>query len=168
LDIFQSLLPLVESVAGKLRFALIVGIVLVTWIFIWMFFLQHFSLASSLIVLGVICLPLLILTRFWWALEQLKDLPNIAGQMMNDAQGEIQETVNGIKAGNIQKLGFLGSARSLWSIGSLATEAKDLLGSYISIGTLANPFSLILGALSLMFILALIFISLVLGFYTII
>ena len=37
----------------------------------------------------------------------------------------------------------------MWSIGSMAGEARELLGSYISIGTLANPFTLILGALSL-------------------
>jgi hypothetical protein len=28
--------------------------------------------------------PTLILERFWWALEELKNLPDIAGQMMGD------------------------------------------------------------------------------------
>ncbi len=82
--------------------------------------------------------------------------------MMSDAKGEIGETVQGIRAGQVQKLGFLSSAKSLWSIGSLASEARELLGSYISIGTLVNPFSLVLGVVSLLFVLLLVVIGLVL------
>jgi hypothetical protein len=70
--------------------------------------------------------------------------------------------VQGIRAGQVKKLGFLSSAKSLWSIGSMATEARELLGSYISIGTLVNPLSLILGFLSLLFVLLLMVIGLVL------
>jgi hypothetical protein len=70
--------------------------------------------------------------------------------------------VQGIREGKTQKLGFLSSAKSLWSIGSMATEARELVGSYISIGTLVNPLSLILGALSLLFVLLLILVSIVL------
>ncbi|WGZ94377.1 MAG: hypothetical protein QJT81_21815 [Candidatus Thiothrix putei] len=155
LVIFERLLPLVDSVADKVRFAALLGMGLDVWIFIWLFFLKGTSLTSALIVAGVVLLPLLILLRFWWALEELKDLPTIAGQMLDDAQGEITETVQGIRAGQVQKLGFLSSAKSLWSIGSLAGEARELIGSYLSIGTLVNPFSLILGVLSLLFVLLL-------------
>jgi hypothetical protein len=162
LEIFQRLLPMVDSVADKLRFALMLGLGLDSWIFVWLYFLKHFSLSSSLIVAGVVLLPLLIILRFWWALEELKDLPNIAGRMMGDSKNEIRETAQGIRAGKVQKLSFLGSAKSLWSIGSMAGEASDLLGSYISIGTLVNPLSLILGVLSLGFVLLLVLIGLVL------
>ena len=162
LTIFERLLPLVDSVSDKVRFAALLGVGLDVWIFIWLFFLKSWSLSSALIVAGVVLLPLLILLRFWWALEELKDLPNIAGRMMTDAKGEIQETVQGIRAGQVKKLGFLSSAKSLWSIGSMATEARELLGSYISIGTLVNPLSLILGFLSLLFVLLLMVIGLVL------
>ncbi|WML92345.1 hypothetical protein [Thiothrix lacustris] len=162
LVIFERLLPLVDSVSDKVRFAALLGVGLDVWIFIWLFFLKGFSLSSALIVAGVVMLPLLILLRFWWALEEIKDLPNIAGRMMTDAKGEIQETVQGIRAGQVQKLGFLSSAKSLWSIGSMASEARELVGSYISIGTLVNPLSLILGVLSLLFVLLLVLVGLVL------
>ena len=162
LAIFDRLLPLVDSVADKVRFAVLLGVGLDVWIFIWLFALKGFSLSSALMVAGVVLLPLLILLRFWWALEELKDLPTIAKRMMGDAKGEIQETVQGIRAGKVQKLGFLSSAKSLWSIGSMASEARELVGSYISIGTLVNPLSLILGVVSLFFVLLLVLIGLVL------
>lgn len=162
LEIFNRLLPLVDSVSDKVRFAALLGVGLDVWIFIWLFFLKGISLSSALIVLGVVLLPILILLRFWWALEEIKDLPNIAGRMMSDAKGEIGETVQGIRAGSVPKLGFLSSAKSLWSIGSLAGEARELLGSYISIGTLVNPFSLVLGVVSLLFVLLLVVIGLIL------
>ncbi|MGB5600432.1 MAG: hypothetical protein WBM66_17050 [Thiothrix litoralis] len=162
LVIFDRLLPLVDSVSDKVRFAALLGLGLDVWIFVWLFFLKGFSLSSALMVAGVVLLPLLILLRFWWALEEIKDLPNIAERMMTDAQGEIQETVQGIRAGQVQKLGFLRSAKSLWSIGSMASEARELVGSYISIGTLVNPLSLVLGVVSLLFVLLLVFVGLVL------
>ena len=162
LVIFDHLLPLVDSVSDKVRFAALLGLGLDVWIFVWLFFLKGFSLSSALMVAGVVLLPLLILLRFWWALEEIKDLPNIAERMMTDAQGEIQETVQGIRAGQVQMLGFLRSAKSLWSIGSMASEARELVGSYISIGTLVNPLSLVLGVVSLLFVLLLVFVGLVL------
>ena len=162
LVIFDHLLPLVDSVSDKVRFAALLGLGLDVWIFVWLFFLKGFSLSSALMVAGVVLLPLLILLRFWWALEEIKDLPNIAERMMTDAQGEIQETVQGIRAGQVQKLGFLRSAKSLWSIGSMASEARELVGSYISIGTLVNPLSLVLGVVPLFFVLLLVFVGLVL------
>ena len=162
LELFQTLLPLVDSVSDKIRFAALLGLGLDSWIFVWLYFLKQFSITSALTVTGILLIPVLILLRFWWALEELKDLPNIAGRMMADAKGEIRETVQGIQTGGVQKLGFLSSAKSLWSIGSMAAEAKELVGSYISIGTLVNPLSLMLGALSLVGVLLLAFIGIVL------
>lgn len=162
LELFSRLLPLVDSVSDKLRFAALLGVGLDVWIFAWLYWLKGFSLNTALIVAGVALLPILILLRFWWALEEIKDLPTIAGRMMDDAKGEIRETVQGIKAGNTPKLGFISSAKSLWSIGSMAAEARELLGSYLSIGTLVNPLSLILGVLSLLFVLLLLLVGVVL------
>lgn len=149
LELFQKLLPLVDSVSDKIRFAALLGLGLDIWIFVWLYFIKQFSVSSALIVAGVLLLPVLILLRFWWALEEIKDLPSIAGRMMEEAKGEIREAVQNLDAGQIRKLSLLGSAKSLWSISSMASEAKELLGSYISIGALANPFTLMLGALSL-------------------
>lgn len=164
LDIFEKLLPLVDSMADKLRFALLLGVGLIVWIFVWLFFLKGVSLNSSLIVAGIAALPLLVILRFWWALEELKGLPEIVEDMVDDAKGEFQATVDGIRSGDKQKIGLLGSVKKLWSVGSLAGETRELLGSYISIGTLANPFSLFLGVLSLLFVLLLILVGIVLFF----
>ena len=64
LTIFERLLPLVDSVSDKVRFAALLGVALDVWIFIWLFFLKSWSLSSALIVAGVVLLPLLILLRF--------------------------------------------------------------------------------------------------------
>jgi hypothetical protein len=155
LELFEKMLPLVDSVSDKIRFAALLGLGVDVWIFVWLYFLKHFSVTSSLVVAAVLLIPVLVLLRFWWAMEELKDLPGIAGRMMEDARDEIRDTAHGIREGNVQKLGFLSSAKSLWSIGAMATEAKELVGSYINIGTLVNPLSLILGATSLLAILLL-------------
>lgn len=161
-DIFTKLLPLVDSVADKLRFALILGGALVAWIFIWMYFLKHIDLSASLLVTGLAILPLLVLARFWWALEEIKDLPQIADQMVGDAKGHFTQTIKGIQTGDVTKVSMLGSVRKLRNIGSLAIEARGLLGSYLSIGTLANPLSLMMGILSLLFVILLVMVSIVL------
>ncbi len=110
-------------------------------------------------------LPTLILGRFWWALEELKNLPDIAGQMMGDAKNELQESVQNIRAGKAPKLGFFSAGRSLWSVGAMVSEARDLLGSYLSITTLVNPFMLVLGVLSLLIIFMMCMVSLILAFF---
>lgn len=167
LVIFERLLPLVDSVADKLRFVLIVGLLTLAWVGTWLMLIKHFSMTISLIVVGLCVLPLLILLRFWWALEELKDLPAIAGQMLGDAKDEIKASVQDIRAGNTQKLSFLSATKGLWSIGSMLRESKEFLGSYISISTLINPFMLILGVISLVFIFCLLFVGIILGFMAI-
>jgi hypothetical protein len=162
LDIFGHLLPLVDRVSDKVRFAALLGLGLDIWLFISLHFLMGISLSSALIMSGLALLPILVLLRFWWALEELKDLPDIAERMVGDAKGELRETVRGIKAGTLPKLGFIGSAKSLWSIGAMAKEARELLGSYIGIGTLVNPLSLILGVLSMLFVVLLVIVGIVL------
>lgn len=160
LTLFEKLLPLVDSVADKLRFVLLLGVGLLVWIFVWMFFLQGFSLTTALVITGVSLLPLLVILRFWWALEELKDLPDIIEDMLEDAQDGFHDTVQSIRSGEKQAVGLLSSVKKLWSVGALAGEARELLGAYISIGTLANPFALVLGILSLLFILLLLLTSL--------
>lgn len=163
LDVFDRMLPVVDGMADSIRNTTLLGVLLVTWVFVWLFFLRDFSLTTALLVTGVAVLPLLILARFWWALEELKGLPDIVEEMVDDAKDEFHETVQGIRAGDKQKMGLIGSMKNLWSVGSLAREAKELAGSYISIGTLLNPFMLILGVLSLLFVLLLIVVGVVLA-----
>lgn len=164
LILFEQVLPLVDGVADKLRFVLIIGVLMLVWIGIWLLRIKQFALTLSLLVIGLAILPLLILLRFWWALEELKDLPDIAGQMMGDAKEEIRKSVQGIRGGKVPKLSFLKATKGLWSIGSMLREGRELLGSYISLSTLVNPFMLILGVLSLCFVFFLMLVSIVLAF----
>ena len=162
LELFGRLLPLVDGVADKLRFVLIVGLMLIGWVGLWLFVIKHFSATITLLIVGLALLPLLVLFRFWWAFEELKDLPDIAGQMMGDAKDEIRESIKGIRAGNISKSSFLSVSKGLWSVSSMLKETRELLGSYISISTLVNPFMLVLGVISLCFFLFLVVVSIVL------
>ncbi|NOT86091.1 MAG: hypothetical protein HOP02_15215 [Methylococcaceae bacterium] len=164
LDLFGRILPLVDGMADKLRFVLVIGVLLLIWIGTWLLVIKHVALGISLVVIGLALLPLLILLRFWWALEELKDLPNIAGQMMGDAKDEIRESVRGIRAGDVSKLNFVSATKGLWSLGSMLKDSRELLGSYISLSTLVNPFMLILGVLSLGSVLVLMVVSIVLVF----
>jgi len=147
--LFRHLLPLVDGVADKLRFVLIVGALLIVWIGTWLYVIKHFSLTATSSVVTLALLPLLILFRFWWAFEELKDLPDIASQMMGDAKDEFRQSIQDIRGGEVSKLSFLGATKGMWSVRSMLGEASELLGSYISISTLINPFMLVLGVLSL-------------------
>ncbi len=163
LAMFERMLPLVDGVADSIRFAMLLGLALVIWIFIWFFFLKDYSLTTALIISGLSILPVLLLLRFWWALEELKRLPDIIAGMMDDATDEVRTTVQNIRDQQTRQSGLLSSAKNLWKVGSFASEARDLAGSYISIGTLLNPFSLALGVLSLLFVLFLILVGIVLA-----
>lgn len=164
LTLFEQLIPLVDGVSKKLRFVLILGTLMVIWIGIWLLVIKHYSLIITLLAIGISLLPLLILLRFWWAFEELKELPAIAGQMMGDAKDEIRESVQDIRAGNVSKLSFLNATKGLWSVGAMLREGKDLIGSYISMTTLVNPFMLVLGVVSLGFLVVLILVSIMLVF----
>ena len=162
-ELFGHLLPLVDGVADKLRFVLIVGALLIGWIGIWLYVIKHFSLTVTFSVVALALLPLLILFRFWWAFEELKDLPDIAGQMMGDAKDEFRQSIQAIRAGDVSKLSFLSATKGMWSIGSMLREARGLLGSYISMSTLINPFMLVLGVLSLGSFIFLVVVSIILA-----
>ncbi|MEQ1740711.1 MAG: hypothetical protein ABL884_12490, partial [Methyloglobulus sp.] len=68
-------------------------------------------------------------------------------------------------AGKVPKLGFFSAGKSLWSIGAMAAEARELVGSYISVATLVNPFMLVLGVISLFSVFLLFFVGIVLAFF---
>lgn len=165
LAIFERLLPLVDSLADKLRLFLILGILVTVWLVVWCYLLKHYPLGISATVGITAFLPTLVLARFWWALEELKDLPNIACDMVGDAKTELQESVQNIRAGKIPKLGVFSVGKSLWSIGAMASEARELMGSYISLSTLVNPFMLVLGVISFVGVLLLFLVGIVLVFF---
>lgn len=162
---FENLLPLIDGVADKLRLLSILGLLIAVWLVVWCFYLKHFSIAVTAIIGLAALIPALILLRFWWAVEDLKNLPDIAGDMAGDAKSELQASVRNIRAGKIPKISFLSAGKSLWSIGGMASEARELLGSYISVATLANPFMLILGILSFAGVFVLFLTGIVLAFF---
>lgn len=160
--LFDKLVPLVDNVADGIRTTSLLGLLVIGWIFVWMFFLQSFSLTTSLILLAVTALPVLILFRFWWALESLKDLPEIAQEMMDDVTDEAKETWRSVRSDKKKALNFIGQAKNMWEMKSLLGELDDVFAQYINIGTLVNPFSLILGIISLLGILLLTLIGIIL------
>jgi len=165
LAIFEKLLPLVDTLADKLRLFLILGVLVAAWLVVWCFFLKHYSITVTIAVGIAAIAPTVILAQFWWALEELKNLPDIANLIAGDAKAELQESVQNIRAGKLPKLGFLSAGKSLWSVGAMATEARDLMGSYFSMATLANPFMLVFGALSFMSVFLLFLVGIVLAFF---
>lgn len=165
LSIFGRLLPLVDSLADKLRLLWILGLLAAIWLVVWCYVLKHYALGITATMGIVALLPSLILARFWWALEELKSLPDIAGEMVGDAKTELRESVQNIRAGKVPKLGFFSAGKSLWSIGAMAAEARELVGSYISVATLVNPFMLVLGVISLFSVFLLFFVGIVLAFF---
>jgi ABC-type multidrug transport system fused ATPase/permease subunit len=153
--LFDKLVPLVDNVADAMRTTTLLGLLIIGWLFVWMFFLQSFSLTTSLVLLTIIAIPILILFRFWWALESLKDLPEIAQEMMDDVTDEAKETWRSVRSDKKKALNVLGQAKNMWEMKSLLGELDDVFAQYINIGTLVNPFSLILGIISLLSILLL-------------
>lgn len=167
LEIFERLIPLIDGISDSIRFAMLLGAGLAVWIFLWLFFLNDYSLTTAGIITGLSVIPALVLSRFWWALEELKGLPDIVGDMMGDAKEEVKETIQSLHNGKIKKAGLIGSAKSLFSIRSILSEADDLLGSYVSMSALINPLWLILGVFSILAVILLIFISIVLLLFAI-
>ncbi len=165
LSLFQSLLPMVDAVADKIRLFVILGLLAAVWLTVWCFHIKHYSIGISAAAGIIALLPVLILARFWWALEELKDLPAIAGEMLGDAKTELQASVQNLRAGNIPKLGIFSAGKSLWSIGSMTREIREIAGSYLSIATVANPFMLILGVFSLFGIFIAVLVGIILAFF---
>ena len=146
---FQRLLPLVDDLADALGILLLISLGLTVWIFIYVFHLHHFSLTVSLSIVGLMFIPILILSRFWFALENLKDIPKIAEQIIDDVTEDTAQSWHAIKSGKKGALNFFGQAKKLFEIRSILNSADDIIEQYFSIGPLVNPFYLFLGILSL-------------------
>ncbi len=144
---FQRLLPLVDDLADGLGVLLLISIAVMIWIFVYLF-LHHFSLAISLGISGLALLPILILTRFWYALENLKDIPVIAEELIEDVTDDVAQGWHSAKSGKKGALNIFGQAKKLFEIRSILNSADDIIKQYFSIGPLVNPFYLFLGVLS--------------------
>jgi ABC-type multidrug transport system fused ATPase/permease subunit len=165
--VFQRLLPLVDDLADALGILLLISLAIIVWVFVYFFHLHHFSLVMSLGVVGLAIIPVLILTRFWFALENLKDIPKIAEEMMDDVTEDVAQSWHAIKSGKKGALNFFGQAKKLFEIRSLLNSADNILEQYFSIGPLVNPFYLFFGVLSLFALLVLFLTGIVLGLFSV-
>lgn len=154
-DLFNKLVPLVDNVSDGVRAIALLGAVVTAWLFIWMFFIQHFSLITALIVFGILFIPSLILLRFWWALEGVKDLPDIAEEMIDDVTDDVKSTWKEVREDKKNALSFIGQAKNLWETKALLGQLGDVFSQYLNFGLLVNPFSLFLAVLSLLAVLVL-------------
>ena len=148
-DSFQRLLPLVDDLADGLGVLLLISLAVTIWIFVYLFRLQHFSFPMSLGISGLALIPILILSRFWFALENLKDIPKIAEEMIDDVTEDAAQSWHAVKSGKKGALNFFGQAKKLFEIRAILNSADDIIGQYFSIGPLVNPFYLFFGILSL-------------------
>ena len=145
---FQRLLPLVDDLADALGVLLLISLSVAIWMFIYVFYMQKFSLIITISVSVLTLLPILILLRFWFALENLKDIPKIAEEMIDDVTDDFAQSWHAAKSGKKGALNFFGQAKKLFEIRSILNSADDIIGQYFSIGPLVNPFYLFLGVLS--------------------
>lgn len=162
-DLVERLTPLAGGLANRLLSLLLLGAVLLAWIFVWLVFLNDVSPRWALAGVGLGALPLAVVLRYWWALAGLKELPETAARMLADAGGQVQGGLRDLGAGKLPKLGSLASVKGLWSMGALAGEARELLGSSVQLGSLFNPLALVMGVLSLLFVLLLVPVALLLA-----
>jgi hypothetical protein len=161
--LFDRMLPVVDAIADTVRLAALLGLVMVIWIFVWMTHLNDLSLATGLVVAAVAFLPVLVLLWYWWGLEGVKKLPDDVAQIAGSAGAEVRSHIQGIRAGEERRLLNYVSLGKLWELRSLADEARDLLGSYARVGSLANPVLLVLLFLSLLLLVPLGLVSLALA-----
>lgn len=163
-SVLTRLLPLAAGVASGLRWVTLLGVAAVLWLFAWMFWLKGFGLVSSAVVTGLAALPVLVLLRFWLAVEDLRSLPEQFRDMGGGLRREMQDAVRGLASGDRAKaLNLLGQARRLFEIRSLLGQLSEVAGQYVNIGTLVNPLSLILGVVSLLLVGVLLLVGIVLG-----
>ncbi len=162
--VLTRLLPLAAGVASGLRWVTLLGVAAVLWLFAWMFWLKGFGPVSSAVVTGLAALPVLVLLRFWLAVEDLRNLPEQFRDMGSGLRREMQDAVRGLASGDRAKaLNILGQARRLFEIRSLLGQLSEVAGHYVSIGTLVNPLSLLLGVVSLLLVGVLLLVGIVLG-----
>ena len=145
---FEKILPLVDDLADALRVVLLIALIISLWIFIYCFKLHQFSLTSSLVISGLSLIPSLILSRIWYALESLKDIPVVAEEMLDDVTENAAQSWHAVKSGKKNAFNMWGQAKKLFEIRSLLNSADDVIGQYFSIGPLVNPFYLFLSVLS--------------------
>lgn len=158
-NLFNKLVPLVDNVSDGVRAIAFLGTVVTVWLFIWMFFILDFSVITALIVCGILFVPSVVLLRFWWALEDIKGLPDIAEEMIDDVTDDVKSTWKEVRKDKKKALNFIGQAKNLWETKALLGQLDDVFSQYLNFGLLVNPFSLLFAVLSLLAVLVLMLVA---------
>lgn len=158
LALLRRLVPLAEGLLVTLRNGMLLGALALVWLGVWMLWRMDWAAAVSLPLLALAALPLLVLVWFWSALVALVELPETVSRLWTEAGGEVS-TLTGLHAGPAPKPGLGRAAGSLWRLGGLVQETRELLGGSLAIGGLFNPLALIIGVLALLWLLALLVIA---------
>lgn len=159
LRLFDRLVPLVDSLSNTIGFTALMQLALVAWIFVWMYHFKEFTLPVSLVACLILLLPILVLMYFRSGLKQLKQLVDTVVTTILGAKNELQERVLELRCAERKKAGLVGSAKNIFKLGSLVGEARELTGSYVHVGSMVNPLLLLLGFLSIMYIVPLFLVS---------
>jgi len=157
-------MPLVGSATRKLRFLMLTGIAVIIWLFVFMFVLQEMHLNWVLGISAILALPIFWLSRFYFALQDLNDLPD----RIDEIKAELTESLLSLK--NTKKataVNAVSGAKDLWEIRSLLSSGREMLADYVSIAVLINPVSLLLGVLSILALFALTLLAIVLALFAI-
>jgi len=163
-ELLEKLMPLVGSATRKLRLLMLIGIAVIVWLFVFMFVLQEMNFNWVLGISVILSLPIFWLSRFYFALQDLNDLPKRIDEIKADLTESLLSLKNTKKATAVNAVS---GAKDLWEIRSLLSSGREMLGDYVSIAVLVNPFSLLLGVLSILALFALTLLAIVLGLFTI-
>ncbi len=166
-EAFEKILPLVDDLADGLRLVLLISVILSLWVFIYCFQLHQLSLISSLVISGLTLIPSFILSRIWYALESLKDIPKVAEETIDDVTDEVAQSWHLARSSKKGALNFFGQAKKLFEIRTLLNSADDIIGQYFSIGPLVSPPFLFLSALSFLGLFFLFIVAAILGLLTV-
>jgi hypothetical protein len=163
-QLLAKLMPLVGSATRKLRFLMLMGIAVIIWLFVFMFVLQEMNLNWVLGISTILALPVFWLSRFYFALQDLNDLPERIDEIKEDLTASFLSLKDTKKATAVNAVS---GAKDLWEIRSLLSSGREMLGDYVSIAVLINPFSLLLGVFSVLALFVLTLLAIVLGFFAI-
>ncbi|MCH9696583.1 MAG: hypothetical protein K0U68_00605 [Gammaproteobacteria bacterium] len=148
-SLLTRVLPIVDELADRLGVLLLASLVIIMWIFVYLHYLQNFSLVISASLVAICALPWLILLRIWFALENVKQLPENMKELADDVSESAGESFQTLKSGKRGFLNIIGQTRKLFQLRTLLNSGSELVGDYFSIGPLINPIYLILAVLSL-------------------
>ena len=147
--LLEKVRPLVDDLADALGTFLIVCLMVIVWIFIDLYLIRQYALAISLSLTISMILPWLILVRIWFALENLKQIPEQLSELAEDISENTSTSFSAVKSGKKGLFNVLKQARTLFQIRTLLNTGSEFVEQYFSIGPLVNPFYLLFAVISL-------------------